>query len=246
MPPSLLKLVADEALSNRGQERLRRLQARLHATEERHKRAAHGTHDQSDGEMNKDEFAVHQVQNLADEPRKLAPEEQSDVSRYMSRWWPVRAPHDDTAPLYGRLASPKRSAILGGLMGGGVGAGLGAFLNHLTPPTDAKQRTLAASGVEALQSATNSLIPGKMPPPAKGAILGALALGLPSAAMAYLARRGENQKVLGHMRRLPPGATLRDVPGYGSVYKPQTQVPAMAIPASVALGALLNFPEIGG
>lgn len=246
MPPSLFQIVADEARPNRGQERLRRLQARIHAPEELAKRASHGLHDQPDGEMDKDEFAVHQVQSLADQPRKLAPEEQSDVSRYLSRWWPVRSAHDDTAPLYGRLASPKKSGVLGGLLGGGAGAAMGAFLNHLTPPTDDKHRTLASSGVEALQSATNSLVPGEMPKPAKGAILGALALGLPSAAMSYLARRSENQKVLGHMRRLPPGATLRDVPGYGSVYKPQTQVPAMAIPASVALGALLNFPEIGG
>ena len=133
-------------------------------------------------------------------------------------------------------------------MGGGLGAGAGAMLSHIKLPTKAEYAaaretpSLPSLALGGTQELVNAAVPGDMPATGKGAIVGGVLGALPMAALAYLKQRSENLKMTGYQRRLPHGATLRQVPGYGSVNRPEMKTPG----GSGILGDLLNFPELPG
>lgn len=180
-------------------------------------------------DTNAEEFDVQRAQQLTDKPRQLSEAEQQMFARAKGRWFPNAAVDEDAAPLADRMASPGREGLAKGLLAGGGGALLGAFLSNMQVPRSPVAAGATAPGIpdglwsstlDAGQTMANDLIPGNMSKGSKGAILGGLALGLPAAALAYLSRRQENRKLKDFASRLPAGATLGDVPGYGSAGTP--------------------------
>ena len=171
-------------------------------------------------DTNAEEFDVQRAQQLTDKPRKLSDSEQQMFSRAKSRWFPDAAVDEDAAPLADRMASPGREGLAKGLLAGGGGALLGAFLSNMQPPGGDVPSDMWGAALTAGKTLADQAIPGTMSAPGKGAILGGLALGLPAAALAYLSRRQENRKLRDFASRLPAGATLGDVPGYGSAGTP--------------------------
>lgn len=186
----------------------------------------------SDG-TNAEEFDVQRAKQLSDTPRQLSEAEQQVIARAKRRWFPDAGMDEDAATLPERMASPGREGLAKGLLAGGGGALLGAFLSHMTPATTGAvpaagdksavpgtPADFTSSALLAGQGLADQLIPGSMSRTGKGAILGGLALGLPAAALAYLSRRQENRKLKDYATRLPAGATLGEVPGYGSAGTP--------------------------
>lgn len=117
--------------------------------------------------------------------RDLDPEEQQLIDQAKTNWMP-RIFTSQATKLHELLASPGKQAVLSGLLGGGLGAGLGAAFGHKLGRGD-EGSTLAGAGI------------------------GGLALGLPSALSGYWGRQAENDDIEEQMKRLPAGATLRDM-----------------------------------
>lgn len=117
--------------------------------------------------------------------KKESPEEQANIERGLSKWLP-KIWQSYSTPAWQMLASPGKQSLLTGLGGGGLGALIGAGLG-----SKISRRDPGATGVGA----------------GIGGGAGALIAGL----LGYFARRQENENILEILKRLPPGATKRDI-----------------------------------
>lgn len=129
--------------------------------------------------------------------RDLSPEELALVEQGQRRWLPKLFPSYSTPP-HELMASPLKSGLIGAIPGGLLGAGLGgvggAVLGGLAGKALGHDQALSAAGGAGLGAIG-------------GGLLGAGTTGVVSG----LNQRAENENILDLMKRLPPGATRRDL-----------------------------------
>ena len=113
--------------------------------------------------------------------RELEPDEEADVARGESQWYSPII-HSDAQPISELLASPGRQALAMGLVGAGAGGAGGYYAGQ-------------KMGLN----------------PTLSALVGAAGIGLPVALSRYVSRWKQNEHLKEVMRRLPPGATRRDL-----------------------------------
>lgn len=106
----------------------------------------------------------------------FSPEEQKDINRGLSQWWPALFASYGT-PVWALLANPAKSAFVSSLFGAGIVGTIAAVKGRF--------------GV--------------------GAGLLTAGVGLVAGTLSYYTRRQQNDNVLDLMKRLPPGATKRDM-----------------------------------
>lgn len=113
--------------------------------------------------------------------RKLEEDEEKRLKKGSDRWWP-RIGAGYSAPMYELMADPLKSAILGGA-GTAIGGALAGLMMFI-------------------HSATGRVV---------GAGLGFLGGGVLGGVTSFINRRQQNDNIEDLMRRLPPGATKRDM-----------------------------------
>lgn len=168
--------------------------------------------------------------------RELAPDEQSLLGNESQKWMPRIFTSDADSPAVD-AASPGRSALLAGLSVGGIGA-LAGGLAGSTP------------GTHTLPPLPYSIVPGQPQEPRElsqfvpgtpfnmgtAAAVG-IPAGLIAALVAYKQRQARNKDVEESMRRLPQGATRRDVEADPVVQARHNRATQMSQAAMIA-GAL--------
>ena len=135
----------------------------------------------------KEPYGIQQISTQqylpVNERREFSPEEQERIEKGKSRWLPQIFQSYATDPA-DTMASPTKSGLLTGLLGAGVGGLAGARLGSMTKdPTGA--------GV--------------------GGLIGAGLGGLVGGVGGMWNRQAENDSTEELMRRLPPGARMRDI-----------------------------------
>lgn len=119
--------------------------------------------------------------------REFSPEEQERIEKGKSRWFPQIFQSYATDPA-DTMASPTKSGLLTGLLGAGVGGLAGA---HLGSMAGGDRPSLGGAGI--------------------GGLLGAGAGGLIGGLGGMWNRQASNDTTEELMRRLPPGARMRDI-----------------------------------
>jgi hypothetical protein len=154
------------------------------------------------------------VQNYlpVQEKRQLTPEEQVEIRENLSNWLPTLFPSYGTkAPEL--LADPVKTGVLTGGLTGTVTGGLAGAMQLLFAHGDVSGITaLVAGGV--------------------GAVTGLL-----SGVMSYFRRNQENSDIIDLMKRLPPGATKRDLLA-DPVYQQDQQVAQLSRGGTAGNGVL--------
>ena len=126
---------------------------------------------------------VNQYAPVSAQKRQQSPEEAFAIQKGLQQWWPAIGNHYGT-PVTQLLASPGKQAVLDGITGGLLGAGITAFL-------------LFSSALRRFTAPAATVI--------------GLAVGGLSAWSAYVGRVRKNGNILDLMKRLPEGATKRDL-----------------------------------
>lgn len=142
--------------------------------------------------------------------RPFTPEEEQAVEEGESRWLP-RIFTSYGTPVHEELSSPARGALLGGGLGGLAGGALGYSAgNTLRKALEGATAHMINNGVRTEVDPEVLHQVGQAAPWIGG--LGGLALGvLPGAVAMYWGRQARNEGIKDVMRRLPPGATRRDM-----------------------------------
>lgn len=123
--------------------------------------------------------------------RELGPEEEEEIAAGKSRWIPKIFKSYST-PASELMSSPGKGALMAGGIGGGVGALVGGMFGAR------------------MQGGGQAVLPDGFRP-AAGAAIGGLGLGGLAALLEYYSRNKRNEDIEELMRRLPPGATRRDL-----------------------------------
>ena len=134
-------------------------------------------------------FSAQEYIPVADK-RELGPDEQANIAKGESRWFPKLFSHYGT-PAHELMASPGKmgliSAVPGALLGGGLGALLGGRIGGGRRGSFDPETAMAGAGIGALGG---------------GGLMGVLG---------GMAQKQENENINDIMSRLPRGATKRDI-----------------------------------
>lgn len=157
----------------------------------------------------------HQMYAPLMERRELSPEEEAMVAEEEGKWIPKIFKSDADSPAVAS-SNPKVTAALAGLLGGGAGATVGGLVG-----ADMAQGTdLGEAGGGAL-----------------GALVGGLPLGALTALIAYKLKDRGNKDRREMLRRLPEGATRRDMKA-DPVYQADASRRALAAAAAYGGGGM--------